>query len=237
MTRRVWIAEDEDRSPDGWFLLGTFSGYLDDGGNAPADEFAGLSADEAIAWGRERSDVVLIRLGASDCFSAGDVNPEPSYEPWPPPNLPRLVRRRSAHEAWKDRSDFDPPIDWRVVVELTPPGFGVGERFSLDIDHLRAGWEATVVQIAERSGAESWGGESLNGFIADVRRQELEAGGEEYGWTTSHSPAYELQLVVSASTAAAAQSEAVGRMGDVSGWGIEASTEPLVPLPRGFYVG
>ena len=237
MDGRVWIAEDEDGGPDGWFLLGTFSGYLSDDGKAPADEFAGLSAGEAIAWGRARSDVVLIRLGASDYFSAGDANPSPGYQTWPPPNLPSLVRRRPPHEAWKDRSESDPPIDWRVVVELTPPGFRVGGSFSLDIDHLRPGWEATVAEVAERSRAESWDDESLNGFIADLRNQELKPGGGEYGWTTLHSPAYQLRLVVSAATAAVAESEARARGGEVDGWEIEATAEPLVPPPRGFVIG
>ena len=42
-------------------------------------------ADAAIAWGRERADVVLIRLGHSDgtYFSAGDT-PDASMPPWPP---------------------------------------------------------------------------------------------------------------------------------------------------------
>jgi hypothetical protein len=42
-------------------------------------------ADAAIAWGRERATVVLIRLGHSGdtYFSAGE-NPAPSVPSWPP---------------------------------------------------------------------------------------------------------------------------------------------------------
>ena len=79
MTGRVWIAEDEDGGVDGWYLLGTFSGYHDSAEERPLAEFRGLSAEDAIRWGRERSDVVLIRLGRSDYFTAGVRNVEPGY--------------------------------------------------------------------------------------------------------------------------------------------------------------
>jgi hypothetical protein len=51
-------------------------------------------AENAIAWGRERSETILIRLGHSSgtYFSAGTKLPDPSDEwldePWPPPPWP-----------------------------------------------------------------------------------------------------------------------------------------------------
>jgi hypothetical protein len=35
------------------------------------DEQSGLSAEDAIAWGRERAERVLIRLGVGDYYWAG----------------------------------------------------------------------------------------------------------------------------------------------------------------------
>jgi hypothetical protein len=61
---------------------------------ALADEVI-TGADQAIAWGRERADIVFIRLGHSvgTSFTAGDVTPpeevDPDPEPqWPPPPWP-----------------------------------------------------------------------------------------------------------------------------------------------------
>jgi len=48
-------------------------------------------AEAAIAWGRERSDIVLIRLAHSEeyYFSAGRVQPpDRAYPPWPPSEAP-----------------------------------------------------------------------------------------------------------------------------------------------------
>jgi hypothetical protein len=44
-----------------------------------------VGAEAAIAWGRERADVVVIRLGHTDdtYFSAGDIT-DPSGPSWPP---------------------------------------------------------------------------------------------------------------------------------------------------------
>src|SRR4051812_38370086 len=82
----VWIAENQD-AQDPLLLTGRFCGHLDRG-NAIADEFDDLSADEAIAWGRARSTVVLIRTGDGDYHSAGERNP-----------APRRVRRLAATRA------------------------------------------------------------------------------------------------------------------------------------------
>ena len=48
-----------------------------------------LGAEAAIAWGRERADVVVIRLGHmhDTYFSAGDI-PDPSMPSWPPQTPP-----------------------------------------------------------------------------------------------------------------------------------------------------
>ena len=79
-----------------------------------------VSAEEAIAWGREQADVVLIRPGDSDTlYSAGARSPEPqagdrqSELPcWP--DGQELRRRREAGREYLDRSPAAPAIVWRV---------------------------------------------------------------------------------------------------------------------------
>jgi hypothetical protein len=48
-----------------------------------------VGADAAIAWGRERADRILIRLGHSDgtCFSAGSDETQ-DLPKWPPSSTP-----------------------------------------------------------------------------------------------------------------------------------------------------
>ena len=51
------------------------------------DEIDG--AENAIAWGRARSEIVLIRLAHTEesYFSAGETK-DPAYPSWPPPDEP-----------------------------------------------------------------------------------------------------------------------------------------------------
>src|SRR6266498_1882448 len=67
---RIWIAEDFDPE-DEMLLSGRFSGYLERGDHSQEEAFENLPADEAIAWGRARAAVVLIRTGDGDYHSAG----------------------------------------------------------------------------------------------------------------------------------------------------------------------
>src|SRR5581483_12010400 len=89
----VWIA------PDGWVPPGRmldprateFWVSWQDGQLLEDDIIFG--AEAAIRWGRDRSDMVLIRLGHShgSYFSAGTKHPEAQPEeaqPWPPPPWP-----------------------------------------------------------------------------------------------------------------------------------------------------
>jgi hypothetical protein len=100
-------------------LPGRFSGYLDRG-DRPVEEFQDRSAEEAIAWGRERAAVVLIRTGESDYYSAGEHNPE-QLPTWPPPGL-SLRRRRVAGFEALDNTEDDPPVVWNVRVQADLPG-------------------------------------------------------------------------------------------------------------------
>jgi len=120
LTGTVFIAEQED--PDDLFMVtGLFAGHLERDDDL-ADEFEDLPADEAIAWGRQRARVVLIRTGDSDYYSAGVENPERLPE-WPSSAAPRGPRRVRGFEAL-DNTEDDPPVLWDVRVEAESPGIG-----------------------------------------------------------------------------------------------------------------
>lgn len=78
------------------------------------EQIEDASLEEALAWGRARSDVVLIRLWDSDYFSAGAVNPDPSeYPEW----VDRPVeRRRPRGLAALDNTEDSPPAPWDVRI-------------------------------------------------------------------------------------------------------------------------
>jgi len=99
-------------------LTGRFYGHFERDDRL-IEEFDDLSAEEAIAWGRERAEVVLIRMGDSDYYSAGQSNPDPEeYEPWPPTDL-RIERRRPSGFEALDNTEEDAPVWWdcRVSIE------------------------------------------------------------------------------------------------------------------------
>lgn len=218
----VWISEDEDLyEPEGGMLLGTFSGHLDRGGSAPAEEFEGLSVEEAIAWGRARAEWVYLRFGRSDYYSAG-ARKSREFAPWPPPDLPPLVRRRPPGEEWRDRTEADEPIPWRVDVHLTPPDWNTPQ-----LADERARWEATVADIAAEAGADGWDGDQIEGFFADIEAARARSGGaEEFAWMTRYSPCFDLHLVVDAPTQVIAIEQGQARCSTPEGWTMGASARP-----------
>jgi hypothetical protein len=114
----VLIAEQGD--PDDLFMLtGLFGGYLERDDDL-VDEFEDLSAEQAIAWGRERAAVVLIRAGDSDYYSAGVENPDQLPEWLSSPSA--LGRRRVRGFEALDNTEDDPPVLWDVRVEAKSPG-------------------------------------------------------------------------------------------------------------------
>jgi len=164
----VFIAEAEEPEEDGWYLTGRFSGYLDTG--RMADSFEDLPLADAIAWGRARADRVLVRIGYAPHVPASEVE-----------GL-ALAPRRVPDEAWKDRTEADPPITWDVQVLLSPP-----DPFADD--------SAVVAALASAAGA-AWDADELEAWRAESR---------DGGWVSEHSPSYRLRFRVDASTAAGAE--------------------------------
>ena len=78
--------------PDGFMVSPEsefYASWQDDDEDADIEDAVFDNAEEAIAWGRARSDVVLIRLGSTGdtYFSAGSVlvsDDEGPLPPWPP---------------------------------------------------------------------------------------------------------------------------------------------------------
>ena len=105
---RAWIAQDwaewdgtgEPPEPfDGSGplpQLGPARAHIDTG-EAAIDNCEWPTVDAAIAWARSRVDIVLVRVGFSDYYSAGKEHP-PNVARWPPSDEAirrETLRRRS----------------------------------------------------------------------------------------------------------------------------------------------
>jgi hypothetical protein len=92
--------------------------WQSDDGDSHIEGPTGVSADEAIAWGREHAEVVLIRLGDSgEYHSAGTKQPTGWDAPlrvWPPGT--EVPRRRDVRYAHMDLVS-ERPIEWEVRME------------------------------------------------------------------------------------------------------------------------
>jgi hypothetical protein len=120
----VFIGEDQDAA-DGLIWSGRFSAHwTSPDGTSSMLGPQGVSADEAIQWGREQADVVVIRLGDSEVHhSAGARPPRPEdFDEAPVPEwrtgtvVPR--RRQPGFEHLDLVTDDE--IDWEVRVAFGP---------------------------------------------------------------------------------------------------------------------
>jgi hypothetical protein len=210
----VFIAEDTDFEPfEGEVYLGTFSAHLE-GEHALLDAVDGVTLDEALAWGRERSDTVLLRLADSGYFWAGD-EPVEGCPRWPDGHGVR--RRRPSGEEWRDRAPGDEPIRWWVQVDLKPP-----------LVRPRPDWAAAVRALAVRADALRWGRGSAEigagAMLSDERRgPRARAGWEPVGFV--------IELEELAPTAGAAMRAAVARCAVPDGWTAFAVGCPLDQRP------
>ena len=117
----VYIAEESIGDLFHW--AGTWSAHWEaDDGETFVDGPSGVSAQEAIAWGRENADVVLIRPGDGVHHSAGRVAapPDDDDDEAPLPVWPEgqeLAPRWAAGREYYGRSGDASPIDWCAVVD------------------------------------------------------------------------------------------------------------------------
>jgi hypothetical protein len=192
----VWIVEEyevEEGGMNGLAFLGTFQAHHDDGGRV--DELPGASADEAIAWGRQRASEVWIRLFDRNWYYAAGTSHPQDAPRWPPADLPDLGRRRRFKgEEWRDRTEFDAPIAWLVEVRVHPP-FGTAPEEA----------DAVVAAAAARAGALRWYRGEQEGDLTD---KAVLPGEPHPPKVTSMAIAYAVEVEVTRATAKQAMREA-----------------------------
>lgn len=186
----VFIAEEDDVGPrrgELYLTAGFWASWQTS--DRVREEAVGLSAEDAIAWGRARADRVFIRLGIGDYYWAGIGHAPPGVAPWPPADLPELTRRRHPDVAYLDRAPHDPEIEWEVTL-------WVGPQRSADAytgAPVPTGPEAGVIAtIADGAGA-TWDSEARDEFVADLdraRRTAKRRGRAAVGWMSYGRNAY-----------------------------------------------
>jgi hypothetical protein len=135
----VFVGEDFDEEMFMW--PGKFSAHWE---SPDGKEFRegpqGVSAQEAVEWGRSQSDVVYIRPGDSHVYySAGMRSPADDDDQTPVwPEGAVVSRRREAGREYLDRSADDPPIDWQIELSYE---LHVGN-LSAFVERFRAALEA-----------------------------------------------------------------------------------------------
>jgi hypothetical protein len=206
----VFIAERrESDGTAGTILTGVFDAHHEVG-DAMVAEAEGLTAGEAIAWGREHADEVLIRLGEGGYHSAGTVNPHgaPAWTHDGP-----IAPRRLAGDEWRDRSERDPPVPWLVILDLWA---------SLPASEADA--EAFAERAAARLGAlhpvPAPDSQDLDGMTL------LLSDGDNAGPGPWQGSSYRIELELAAPTARMAMVEAVRRCAAPDGWAVSAYARP-----------
>jgi hypothetical protein len=130
----------------------------------------------------------------------------------------RLLRRRPPEQGWRERSEGDRPIEWRIELLLIPP----------NPEHMRTTkrWEAErqVEAAAGAAGATHWDPEPLDSFLDSDGHAEA----PNIGLAGLYPPAFRLHLEIFASTSPQAEERARGRLPKLpSGWRVRATSFPL----------
>jgi hypothetical protein len=211
-TGAVHIYEEEEASydeerqrPDGSYLCATFGGrWTRQPRDIDGPSFERLRLDQALTWARARAPEVQIRYGRGDYHSAGETNPAGLPE-WPP------------EQAWRERSEGDPPVEWRVELLLAPP----------NVDHMATAkrWAAEeIVEDAARSaGAIRWDAAPLDAYL----EQGSDAQIPSIGLAGVNPPAFRVHLGGFASTSVQAEESARGRVPKLPpGWSVRATAYP-----------
>jgi hypothetical protein len=222
----VHIYEEEEASfdvqrqrPDGSYFCATFGGRWS---RQPRDNagpsFEGLTLEQALIWARSRAPEVQIRYGRGGFHSAGELNPD-ELPAWPPRDLPaRLIRRRPPEQGWRERSEGDPPVEWRIELLLTPP----------NVQHMRTAkrWEAerVVEEAAEAVGAPRWDAEPLDAFLDANGHPDV----PNIGLAGLYPPAFRLHCQAFASTSPHAEQRLQARLPRLpNGWLARATAFPM----------
>lgn len=124
--------------------------------DSPREGPHGVSASEAIAWGRDQADIVLIRPGDSDTHYSAGRRHRKNVPVWPEGK--ELPRRRDPRLAYRDRPDGSLDIAWRVRHGLKLPIPGLSDFIEAYATSLGRDGEIEKVlesvQLNERGNAE-----------------------------------------------------------------------------------
>jgi hypothetical protein len=212
------LFDEQRQRPDGSYLCGTFGGrWTRRPREIDGPSFEGLTLEQALIWARARAPEVQIRYGRGDFHSAGEVNPTALPE-WPPADLPaRLTRRRPPEQGWRERSEGDPPVEWRIELLLAPP----------NVEHMRTAkrWDAEriIEDAAATVGATHWDAQPLNNYLDN----DGDFQGPNIGLAGLYPPAFRLHFQVFASTSPQAEERAQRRLPRLpSGWRVRAIAFP-----------
>jgi len=147
----VFITEDADDDPIMW--SGRFSAHWESQ-NPPRHVQGpqGVSVNEAIAWGRGRADVVLVRVSESNVpYSAGACLPAGTQPPaW---SQSATVGRRRRQGMEHLDVEADSPLRWTVRLPRQLPADGFDEHSRRVADALAACGAVSNVRVERGSRA------------------------------------------------------------------------------------
>lgn len=218
----VWIEEQEQvEGQAGTRLLGRFSARHEQtppqGRRVQVARLGDVDVDEAIAWGRERAGLVLVRFGRRAGYWSAGRTPHWGYPGWPPPDLPPLTPRLVVGEDWKARPTAE-PLYWAVTFWLTPKDLG-----RHTVHELRERCDVSVA-VSASTALLGWDARCLEGFLADELRSRAER--NDGSVMTSWPPAYRVYAIELAKQAASAKRQALKRYTAPQGFAVRTTVRP-----------
>ena len=171
----VHIGEEWDPERMSFFWTGRFTAHWEsDEDGSFEDGPEGVSAAEAIEWGRARADIVLIRPGDADVhYSAGIVHPESAPDnpilPWDPATELK-PRWQPGYEHLG--IEADQPIEWEARLPVPDE-----ENRTTVVVWARSHEEAWALADAELDRLRGWERSARRLRLRDRLRRRVRGGG------------------------------------------------------------